>query len=122
MYRDIYVEVVARWNAAIERWKPPEMLPASVFCDYLLMVYDQIAVAEEALQPDLMSRVLNGWARVERTDRDRVEPREVTVARAHEPPWLAHFRRVRDVIDGFFPDLAPLPFQNILVESSPAEN
>lgn len=122
MYRDIYVEVVARWNAAVARWKPPAMLPASVFCDYLLRVYDQIAVAEESLEPDLRRRILLGWAQVDRIDDSRVDDREVTVARAHEPPWIAHFRRVRDVIDSFFPDLVPLPFQNILVESKPAKN
>ncbi len=122
MYRDIYVEVLARWNTAVERWAPPEPLPASVFCDYLLMVYDQIAVAEAAIQPDLRQGILLGWAQIGRNDRGGIDSHQLTVARAQEPPWITYFRRVREVIDGFFPDLEPLPFQNVLVESTPAGN
>ena len=118
VYRDIYVEVVARWNGAIEKWPPPEPLPASVFCDFLLKVYDEIARVEDGLQPDRWREILLGWARVERQEDDPGGD----VPRAQEPLWLAHFRRTRDLIDRFFPDLAPLPFQRILVESRPTES
>lgn len=113
-YRDIYVEVVARWNAAIERWRPPGMLPPKMFCDYVLAVFGKIAAAEDAIGPDRLSGLTAEWAQVQpRTDEDP----EVTVDRSREPVWIAHFREIRELIDGFFPDLEPLPFQSLVVEA-----
>jgi len=116
MRRDIYVEVVARWNAAVERWQPPGMLPPKLFCDYLLLVYGKIAAMEEEIGGESLDRLEAEWARVD--PRPSSTAPEVAAGRDEEPGWISHFRRVRDLIDGFFPELPPLPFQSVLVEAS----
>jgi hypothetical protein len=114
MRRDIYVEVVARWNAAVERWQPPGMLPPKLFCDFVLLVYGKIAGAEEEVGADSLDRFEREWARVDPRPADR----EITVSREAEPGWISYFRRLRALIDGFFPELPPLPFQSVLVEAT----
>lgn len=113
-HRDIYVEVVARWNAAISRWRPPGMLPPKMFCDYVLAVFGQVAAAEDSIGPERLADLTTQWAQVQ--PRGGEGP-EVTVDRSREPAWIAHFREIRRLIDGFFPELEPLPFQSLVVEA-----
>ena len=113
-HRDVYVEVVARWNGAVDRWRPAGVLPPKMFCDYVLAVFTKIAAAEEMIGPQRLGELTAEWA--------EVQPRatagtEVTVDRSGEPAWIAHLREVRHLIDGFFPDLPPLPFQSLVVEA-----
>ena len=112
--RDIYVEVVARWNAAVDHWRPPGSLPPKMFCDYVLAVFGKIVAAEGAIGAERLAGLNAEWAQVQ--PRTTADP-EVTVDRSQEPAWIAHFREVRRLVDGFFPDLPPLPFQSLVVEA-----
>jgi Fe-S-cluster containining protein len=114
-FRDIYVEVVARWNAAIEKWRPPGMLPPKLFTDYLMAVYTKVAELEASIGREALSELEVGWARIR--PRPPNSEGELAVSKTDEPAWIAHLRRVRELIDGFFPELPPLPFQPVLVES-----
>ncbi len=113
-HRDIYVEVVARWNAAIDRWRPSSPLPPKMFCDYVLAVFGRVAAAEDALGPQQLADLTAQWAQFQS---QTSEGPEVTVDRSLEPAWIAHFRGMRALIDEFFPELAPLPFQSLVVET-----
>jgi Fe-S-cluster containining protein len=115
MQRDVYVEAVARWNAAVVRWAPPAPLPATVYSGYLLTVYRGIAELEETVGPTALEPVVDEWARLpQRTAADAAGGRET------EPAWIAHFRAVRAVIDRTFPELPPLPFQRLVIETEPS--
>ena len=114
MDRDIYVEVVARWNAAVLRWQPPGMLPPAMFCDFVLAVYARIGVAVASIEPSSMAALIDSWATV--APRPPQTADEIAVGRKEEPGWISHLRQIRAIIDQFFPELPPLPFQSLVVE------
>ena len=104
-YRDTYTEVVARWNAWVDadgaRDHPPEH-----FIAYVLQVYRRLSVLDDQLEPGALADLERAWATFSHD-----APR--SGSRDGEPRWLAHLRRGRAVIDEFFPELPPLPFNRI---------
>ena len=111
MERDIYAEVVARWNAWVDHTSPSAPLPPRLYGEYLLNVYDRLGELTESLGADALAEIVWHWARVASPT-----PSAASVSRAAEPVWLTHFRRARAIIDGFFSDVPPLPFQRMIVE------
>ena len=114
-HRDVYVEVVARWNAAISRWQPAGTLPPKMFCDFVLAVFAEVAALEGSIGPDPLAKSTSEWARV--PSRTNPAARGEAVDRSDEPGWIGHFRAIRQLIDRFFPELPPLPFQPLVVEA-----
>lgn len=113
MHRDIYVEATARWNAALSKWSPPAQLPVRLFTEYLLASYRPILELEHATNPESLAEIVDTWASLP----PQSDSETSTVPREEEPAWLRHFRRVRDLIDRTFPELPPLPFQRLVIES-----
>jgi Fe-S-cluster containining protein len=113
MYRDIYVEAVARWNGAIARWQPPAPIPASVYSGYLLTVYRAIDELERSIGAAGLEPIIDQWAQLP----PRTAEADDIGDRATEPGWIGHFRAVRALIDRTFPELPPLPFQRLVIET-----
>jgi hypothetical protein len=113
--RDVYVEVVARWNAALAAAQPTAPAPVTAYCRFVLGAYQAIAALEEEVGGDAMAWIESGWARL--PPRGPLEQaREVSAPRESEPAWLTHLRGVRAIIDRFFPEVPPQPFQRLVVE------
>jgi Fe-S-cluster containining protein len=106
-YRDTYVEVINRWNAFIDSLAG-ELRPPEHFIAYVLQVYKRLALLEEELGPHALAEIERTWASL-----PAGSPLEGT--RDAEPGWVSYLRRVRDVIDSYFPGLAPLPFARITI-------
>jgi hypothetical protein len=113
--RDVYVEVIARWNAAVQYRGGADPLPPKAFCDYVLAVYQEIAEVEREIGPEGMAALETSWASMERRN-ESDSTGELVGSRAEEPGWISHLRRLREVIDRFFPGLPPQPFQPLVVE------
>jgi len=112
MERDIYAEVVARWNAVIDHGMLPESVAPRLYGEYILSAYDRIGELTDSLGTDALADIVWHWARVAAPT-----PGDARVPRSEEPAWLTHFRRARSIIDGFFSDVPPLPFQRMIVET-----
>ena len=116
--RDVYVEVVARWNAAVSHFQPPEALPARMFCEFVLAVYGEIRRVEDSVGMEGLAAIEREWASVGARGAGSAPTGEVLVGRVEEPAWISHLRAVRGVIDRFFPELPALPFQPLVVEAA----
>jgi Fe-S-cluster containining protein len=116
--RDVYVEVVARWNAAVAHVNAADSLPAKAFCQFVLAVYQQIHELEDGVGATALSAIERGWANLAPRSAGLASTGEVAVGRVDEPAWISHLREVRGVIDRFFPGLPPLPFQPLVIESA----
>lgn len=106
-YRDTYVEVVRRWNAWVAS-VPEVSRPPEHFVAYVLQVYERLAQLDAKLGAEAVSSIEQSWASLPEDAPDRGGPDD-------GPSWIAYLRRVRDVIDQFFPDLPPLPFARIVI-------
>lgn len=104
-YRDTYVEVIARWNAWVDA-DPSRDHPPEHFIGYVLQVYRRLSALDDQLEPGGLAHLERAWATFSHD-----APR--SGARGNEPPWLEHLRLARAVIDEFFPELPPLPFNRI---------
>jgi Fe-S-cluster containining protein len=104
-YRDTYVEVVNRWNAWIDAIPEPAR-PAEHYVAYVLQVYDRLAALDAEMGDDALSTIEGSWATL-------AANAPLSARRDTEPEWIAYLRRVRAVIDAYFPDLPPLPFARI---------
>ena len=104
-YRDTYVEVVNRWNAWIDAIPEPAR-PAEHYVAYVLQVYDRLAALDEEIGAEPLSHIERAWASLALDS-------PAAAGRDAEPAWISYMRRVRAVIDQFFPDLPPLPFARI---------
>jgi hypothetical protein len=107
-YRDTYVEVVNRWNAWVDM-VPAVSRPPEHFVAYVLQVYERLAALDAQVGDDALMSIEQTWASL---------PVDAPGTDGHqnEPGWISYLRRVRRVIDEFFPDLAPLPFARITLE------
>jgi Fe-S-cluster containining protein len=107
-YRDTYVEVVNRWNAWVDSLagdaRPPEH-----FVAYVLQVYDRLARLDGELGQDVLVEVERTWASL-------AAGSPVEGSRDTEPGWVTYLRRVRGIIDEYFPGLPPLPFARITID------
>jgi hypothetical protein len=65
-----------------------------------------LAVLDDELEPGALADLERAWATLS-ADAPRTGSRDI------EPQWLGYFRRTRNVIDEFFPELPPLPFGRI---------
>jgi hypothetical protein len=83
--------------------------PAEHFVAYVLQVYERLAALDVEIGDDALAVIERSWASL-----DSDAP--AAAARQDEPGWISYFRRVRSVIDEFFPDLAPLPFARITLD------
>ena len=110
-YRDIYVEVVNRWNGWVAS-TPNRARPSEHFVAYVLQVYDRLAALDADVGDD-------GIRRIERTWASLAPNAPNTASRSGEPEWIAYLRSARAVIDQFFPELAPLPFARISLAPGP---
>jgi Fe-S-cluster containining protein len=107
-YRDTYVEVVNRWNAWVAA-HPQTIRPPEHFIAYVLQTYERLADLDRGMPNDAIARIEQSWA--------SLPPDSPTDAsREREPDWIAYLRKVRAVIDEFFPEVAPLPFARIALE------
>jgi Fe-S-cluster containining protein len=104
MHLDIYGEVVARWNARVAAY-PAATFVVFEYLSYLLNVYDRLAALDVSLEPETMDTVEASWPTFPRPALDS----ESLARRADHAPWLDYFARARDVIDAFYPEIAPLP-------------
>ena len=107
-YRDTYVEVVNRWNAWIEL-EPNVSRPPEHFVAYVLQVYERLATLDAQIGDDALSLIEHTWASL-------AADAPLTGGQQDEPAWISYLRRVRGVVDQFFPDLPPLPFARITLE------
>ena len=107
-YRDTYVEVVNRWNAWVES-VPDVSRPPEHFVAYVLQVYERLAALDIQLGAEAVASIEQAWAWLP-------EDAPASGSSQDEPNWVAYLRRVREVIDQFFPDLPPLPFARIAIE------
>jgi Fe-S-cluster containining protein len=107
-YRDTYVEVVNRWNAWIAS-VPNTSRPPEHFVAYVLQVYERLAALDAEIGDDALSAVEQSWASLP-------ADAPANARQQDEPSWITYFRRARNVIDEFFPDLPPVPFSRITLE------
>ena len=107
-YRDTYVEVVNRWNAWIDSLAG-EPRPPKHFVAYVLQLYDRLARLDSELGHDVIAEVERTWASLPAGS-------PVEASRDAEPVWVSYFRRVRGVIDEYFPGIPALPFARITIE------
>jgi hypothetical protein len=80
--------------------------------EYILAVYDRLGALTESLGADALAGIVWHWGRVA-----SLTSGGARVPRADEPAWLTHLRRARAIIDEFFVDVPPLPFQRMIVET-----
>jgi hypothetical protein len=113
MHYDIYHVVVARWNARVAAAGPGAQFSLSEFYSYLLNVYDRLAALDDEVGEAELARAQATWGAL--PERDSAAP-ELRV-QAGDFPWLDYVARVRRVVDGFYPDVEPLP----LIALRPAE-
>ncbi len=107
-YRDTYVEVVNRWNAWIAS-RPATTHPPEHFVAYVLQAYERLSTLDRETGGDALAEIDRTWASLP-AGGPAAAPRDA------EPSWISYFRRVRAAIDGFFPEVAPLPFARIVIE------
>jgi hypothetical protein len=107
-YRDTYVEVVNRWNAWIES-VPNVSRPPEHFVAYVLQVYERLATLDAQIGSEALAAIEGSWASL------GVNAAAVG-GRLDEPAWISYLRRVRSIIDEYFPVVAPLPFARMALE------
>ena len=103
LHYDVYAEVVARWNGRVAAAGPGARFSLHEYLSYLMNVYDRLAAPATALGAEEMERVEAAWPNLPRFPTD---PPELP-AFEDVPPWLGYLTRVRQVIDGFYPEIAP---------------
>jgi Fe-S-cluster containining protein len=101
---DVYIEVVRRWNAYIDALDVREQSSLTDYLTYLMNVYAALADLDARIAPGDLIAVDREW---------RNAPTD-----AGPPLWLRYFRELRDVIDGFFPRIAPLPMLVVATETT----
>jgi Fe-S-cluster containining protein len=99
MHFDIYREVVARWNARVER-SPGQRFALREYLSYLLNAYDRLVALFAATDDETMHRVEASWPTPPRPDGDLV----TLWQGAEDPPWRQYLRRVRECLATFYPD------------------
>jgi hypothetical protein len=100
------------------------------YFDFLLNVYDRLAHLDEAVGEAELERVRAGWGSLPRPslaegaaapgpDGAAGGPLQLRI-RPGDYPWLDYFKRVREVIDGFYPEVPRQPLSlQLLVTPSP---
>ena len=105
MHYDIYHEVVARWNARVAAAGPGAQFSLAEFYSYLLNVYDRLAALDDEVGEADLAQVQATWGALPERDPAASELR----VRPGEFPWLDYVARMRQVVDGFYPEVEPLP-------------
>lgn len=109
MHFDVYAEVVARWNARVTDAGSGVRFGPQEYFSYLMNVYDRLERSAVTIGLDALERVASSWPGLPRTQPD-FDLVGRTDARGDELPWLTYLRSAREIIDGFYPDIAPQPF------------
>ncbi len=102
MHFDIYREVVARWNARVER-SPGQRFALREYLSYLLNAYDRLAALFAATDAGMMREVEASWPTPPRPDGDLV----ALWQGESDPPWRQYLRRVRELLAEFYPETFP---------------
>jgi Fe-S-cluster containining protein len=113
MHLDIYREVTGRWNARVAA-RPRVRFTLQEFYSYVLNVYDRLAALDAALDDDRLARVRTGWPTLPRPSADLAAlqaPDGTWRVPLGERPWLDYLTQARQVIDSFYPELAPQPLR-----------
>jgi Fe-S-cluster containining protein len=105
MQMDIYNEVVARWNARVATAPEGARFPLQEYLSYLLNVYDRLERLAAETGEEELANIEASWPTVPRANADFAELR----IRSGDNPWLDYLLRARQVIDGFYPAIQPLP-------------
>ncbi|MGH2370928.1 MAG: YkgJ family cysteine cluster protein [Chloroflexota bacterium] len=116
---DVYGEVVARWNARVAAVPPGAGFVLPEYYSYLINVYDRLAALDGEVGPAGIAEVEASWPNVPRAALG-LEDLAHLAARAEERPWLRYLGLARRVIDGFYPEIPPLPPQMRATTSAPA--
>jgi Fe-S-cluster containining protein len=127
MHFDVYYEVVARWNARVAAG-PGAGLGLGQYYSYLINVYDRLAALDATVGQEQLVRIRDTWGVVPapadtseasgapqasdaasgESSGDSAAAAEVSVP-GDAYPWLAYLSCARQIVDGFFPEVAPLP-------------
>jgi hypothetical protein len=116
MHFDVYNEVVARWNARLEKLPPGSRFSLSDYFNYLLNVYERFDVLAGEVGEEELARIQGTWPTAPRPNIDYSEMH----IRSGDLPWLDYLLRVRGVIDGFFPEVEPQPLLAFMPTYTPA--
>ena len=107
MERDVYAEVIGRWDARVDAEPQGTRLKPAELFDYILSVYDRLADLETEIGEAALSTI-----RTKGSTRD-----DGSGDREGEPAWIDYLRRVRKIIDQFFPGVPPQPFRRVTIEA-----
>jgi hypothetical protein len=88
---------------------PDASHPPEHFIAYVLQVYERLAALDAEVGDDALSAIEQSWASLPANA-------PANARQEDEPRWITYFRRARNVIDEFFPDLPPQPFARITLE------
>ncbi len=115
---DVYYEVVARWNAHVTDAGQGAWFPLHDYLSYLMNVYDRLAALDAATGEEALARIYATWGSLPSLEASSVPKVEEVRVRVDQYPWLAYLSAARDIIDGFYPEIPPLPV--LALRSQPA--
>jgi Fe-S-cluster containining protein len=116
MHLDIYHEVVARWNARVARASQDAEFTLHEYFSYLMNVYDRLFVLESEVGDEAMAHIQANWPTSPRPD---IDPETAQEQRAHIP-WVDYLLASREMIDQFYPEIAPQPVIAFVASESKA--
>ncbi|HEU5317665.1 MAG TPA: YkgJ family cysteine cluster protein [Chloroflexota bacterium] len=107
---DVYRQVVLRWNARVSH-HPGARFAIPEYFTYLLNVYDGLARLDGDVGPDAMSRVEASWGVWPDAARAAAATGALSTPplRIESAPWLSYLHRVKEILDRFYPGVAPQP-------------
>ncbi|HMA35834.1 MAG TPA: YkgJ family cysteine cluster protein [Chloroflexia bacterium] len=100
MYMDVYIAVVARWNAWVAA-HPAVEFPLPSYFNYLLNVYDRLDQLNTEVGDAALETIRAAWPTVPRPEEDLL----TAYGRPEEVPWLDYFLRAQAIIAGFYPQI-----------------
>lgn len=105
MHLDVYHEVVARWNARVARAPSNAEFTLHEYFSYLMNVYDRLAALDSMVGDEALAQIEGSWPT---SPRPSVDPSMAQEQRDHLP-WIDYLLASREVIDQFYPEIAPQP-------------
>jgi Fe-S-cluster containining protein len=104
---DVYRQVVLRWNARVDG-HPGARFAIGEYFSYLLNVYDGLARFDGDIGPDGMAAVEASWGVWPHTEGSPTDYR-ASRAQIDRAPWLEYVYRAKEILDRFYPTVAPQP-------------